>query len=77
MGCSNSLIKLEAELLSLKLQKKRIQEKKKQLGNEYEELTGKTLNKPKIPDYIDINKMRERNNPQEDNSTSLKQTEQQ
>lgn len=60
MGCSESQFELEAELLNLKLKRQVIQDQKKQLAKEYEELTGTRLDRQKVPDYVDIAKMKER-----------------
>lgn len=60
MGCSESQFELEAELLELKLKRQVIQDQKKQLAKEYTELTGTKLDREKVPDYVDIAKMKER-----------------
>lgn len=60
MGCSNSQETLETHLFICKLNKQDIHLQREELLREYQLITGEVLNRKKIPDYIDHQKMKEK-----------------
>jgi hypothetical protein len=59
MGCSIKKENIESEILILQLQKIKIKDERKKMLQKYKDLTGERLIRPKIPDYIDHEAMKE------------------
>lgn len=59
MGCSINKESIESEILILQLQKIKIKDERKKMLKKYKDLTGESLIRPKIPEYIDYKTMKE------------------
>ena len=58
MGCGITKEKIESEILMLQLTRSEIKQERSEIIEKYQEITGKKLRRPKIPDYIDHQAMK-------------------
>ena len=58
MGCGITKEKIESEILILQLTRSEIKQERSEIIEKYQEITGKKLRRPKIPDYIDHEAMK-------------------